>query len=125
MEAEAERKTSQALEPYRAESRYWATMFLVERNSDSAEIPSAQTRSAPLSPFSLSDSELSEIMNLAAGIPPIHRKAFLRSVCDALSAYPEGSRGVGLIHREAVRLQRLFATNAMRSAASGVTSKYR
>jgi hypothetical protein len=73
-----------------------------------------------MSPFSLSDSELNQIMSLAAAIPVIHRKEFLRSVCAAISQYPEGSRGVGLIHREAVRLQRFFATNAMRSAARGV-----
>ena len=73
-----------------------------------------------MSPFSLSDDELSEIMSLAAGIPPVHRKAFLRSVCEALAQYPEGSRGTGLIHREAVKLQRFFATNAMRSTARGV-----
>ena len=76
-----------------------------------------------MSPFSLSDDELSEIMSLAAGIPPVHRKAFLRSVCEALAQYPESSRGVGLIHREAVKLQRFFATNAMRSTARGA-SKY-
>ena len=77
-----------------------------------------------MSPFSLSDSELSEIMSLAAGVPPVHRKAFLQSVCDALSAYPEDCRGVGLIHREAVKLQRFWANApAMRSTARGA-SKY-
>ena len=76
-----------------------------------------------MSPFSLSDDELDQVMTLAAAVPVVHREAFLQSVCDALSAYPEDCRGVGLIHREAVKLQRFFATNAMRSTARGA-SKY-
>jgi hypothetical protein len=78
-----------------------------------------------MSPFSLSDDELSEIMSLAAGVPVVHREAFLQSVCAALSAYPEDCRGVGLIHREAAKLQRFWASNGPRSTARGVTSKYR
>jgi hypothetical protein len=77
-----------------------------------------------MSPFSLSDSELSEVLTLAAGVPPVHREAFLQSVCNALSAYPEDCRGAGLIHREAAKLQRFWANApAMRSTARGA-SKY-
>jgi hypothetical protein len=76
-----------------------------------------------LSPFSLSDSELSEIMSLAAGVPPVHRKPFLQAVCAALAQYPEGARGVGLIHREAAKLQRYWANNGPRPIARGA-SKY-
>ena len=73
-----------------------------------------------MSPFSLSDSELSEI------IPFIHREAFLQSVCAALAQYPEDARGVGLLHREAAKLQRFWANApAVRSTARGVTSRYR
>ena len=72
-----------------------------------------------MSPFSLSDDELNQIMSLAAAVPLRHRKSFLRSVCEALAQYPEGARGVGLIHREAVRLQKFWATNTtVRSARS-------
>jgi hypothetical protein len=39
-----------------------------------------------VSPFSLSDSELSEVMALAAAIPRVHRDAFLKAVCAALAA---------------------------------------
>jgi hypothetical protein len=76
-----------------------------------------------LSPFSLSDDELNQIMSLAAAVPFIHRKAFLKSVCNALSAYPEDCRGVGLVHREAAKLQRFWANNTPRPMARGV-SKY-
>jgi hypothetical protein len=58
----------------------------------------------------LSDDELNQVISLAAGIPPVHREAFLKSVCAALSAYPEDSRGAGLIHREAVKLQRFWSS---------------
>jgi hypothetical protein len=63
---------------------------------------------------------------LAAGVPVVHREAFLQSVCNALAQYPEDSRGVGLLHREAAKLQRFWANApAMRSTARGVTSRYR
>jgi hypothetical protein len=79
-----------------------------------------------MSPFSLSDSELSEVLTLAAGVPVAHREAFLQSVCNALSAYPDNARGLGLIHREAAKLQRFWANApAMRSEPRGVTSRYR
>jgi hypothetical protein len=56
----------------------------------------------------LSDDELDQVMSLAAAVPVEHRDAFLQSVADALSPYPESSRGPGLIHREARALQRYF-----------------
>jgi hypothetical protein len=68
-----------------------------------------------MSPFSLSDSELFEIMSLAAGVPRVHRKPFLQAVCDALAQYPESSRGAGLVHREAQRLLLYWASNRSRS----------
>jgi hypothetical protein len=70
--------------------------------------------------FSLNDTELSEVLTLATAIPHRHRKAFLREVAEALAAYPEDCRGAGTVHREAARVQRLYATNTMRSAARGV-----
>jgi hypothetical protein len=69
--------------------------------------------------FSLSDGELAQIMSLAAAVPVVHRKSFLREVAAALAAYPEDARGLGTVHREAARVQRLYATNAMRSTARG------
>jgi hypothetical protein len=56
-----------------------------------------------MSPFSLSDDELDQVVSLAAD-----------------------ARGVGLLHREAVKLQRFWASApAVRSTARGVTSRYR
>jgi hypothetical protein len=75
-----------------------------------------------MSPFSLSDDELSELMHLAEAVPVEHRDAFLQSVVDAISKYPEV--GVGLIHREAARLQRAFVTAPSRYGP-GCHSKYR
>jgi hypothetical protein len=62
-----------------------------------------------MSPFSLSDSELREVLTLAVAVPVQHREGFLRAVCNALAQYPEDARGAGLIHREAARLQRFWA----------------
>jgi hypothetical protein len=79
-----------------------------------------------VSPFSLSDDELNQVMSLAAGVPRVHREAFLRSVCAALSQYPEDSRGSGLIHREAVKLQRFWANAPVaRYAPRSAASRYR
>jgi hypothetical protein len=79
-----------------------------------------------MSPFSLSDDELDQVMTLAAAVPVVHREAFLQAVCAALAQYPEDARGVGLLHREAVKLQRFWANApAVRSAPRGVTSRYR
>lgn len=69
-------------------------------------------------PLSLSDDELVAIMQLAAAVPLDHRNAFLQSLADALAAYPE--TGVGIVHREAAKLQKHFV-NAPRIGAS----KYR
>jgi hypothetical protein len=52
-------------------------------------------------PFSLSDDELDQVMNLAQAVPVEQRDAFLQSVAEAVGKYPEGSRGPGLIRREA------------------------
>jgi hypothetical protein len=71
-------------------------------------------------PFSLSDAELDQIMSLATAIPHVHRKSFLKEVAAALSQYPEDARGIGTVHREAVRVQQLFASNRMRSGPRGV-----
>jgi hypothetical protein len=46
-----------------------------------------------MSPFSLSDDELDQVMSLAAAVPVEHRDAFLQSIADALGKYPEDSRG--------------------------------
>jgi hypothetical protein len=77
-----------------------------------------QTGTPAMSPLALSDDELTTVMQLAAAVPVEHRDAFLRSLAAALAAYPE--TGVGIIHREAAKLQRYFiAAPPMRS------SKYR
>jgi hypothetical protein len=73
-----------------------------------------------MSPLSLSDDELTTIMGLAAVVPIEHRDGFLRNLADALAAYPE--TGVGIVHREAAKLQRYFI-NAPSPISS--TSKYR
>jgi hypothetical protein len=70
-------------------------------------------------PFSMSDAELSQVMTLATAIPPRHRRAYLREVAAVLGGYPEDNRGPGLVYREALRLQRQFATNVMRPTARG------
>jgi hypothetical protein len=65
-----------------------------------------------VSPLSLTDAELETIRSLAAAVPIEHRDNFLRAVADAISKYPEGGRGPGLMHREAAKLQRQFMTAA-------------
>ena len=70
-------------------------------------------------PFSLSDDELDQILGLAAAIPHRHRKAYLRDVANALSQYPQECRGVGLVHREAMHIQRQYATNRVAHALDG------
>jgi hypothetical protein len=51
---------------------------------------------------------------------------FLRAVADALSKYPDDCRGVGLLHREAAKLQREFLGPPLPSLiAPGYRSKYR
>ena len=62
----------------------------------------------PMSPFSLSDSELDELTSLAAAIPIEHRDGFLHAVADVIAQYPENARGPGLMHREAAKLQPYF-----------------
>ena len=57
-------------------------------------------------PMSFSDDEMTTIMNLASAVPIAHRAAFLQSLADALAAYPEV--GVGIVHREAAKLQKYF-----------------
>jgi len=78
-----------------------------------------------MSPFSLSDDELSHLMTLAACVPVDHRDAFLTAVADALSKYPEDCRGVGLLHREAAKLQRYYVNAPPTMNAVGCRSKYR
>jgi hypothetical protein len=70
-------------------------------------------------PFSLSDDELDQILGLATAIPHAHRRAFLREVANALAAYPEGCRGVGLVHRVTMGIQRQYATNRVAQALDG------
>lgn len=70
-------------------------------------------------PMSFTDDELTTIMHLAAAVPIEHRDAFLKSLADALAAYSE--TGVGVVHREAAKLQRYFV-NAPSTAHAG---KYR
>jgi hypothetical protein len=76
-------------------------------------------------PFSLSDSELDEIMNLAAAIPPPHRDGFLKAVAAALSRYPDECRGAGILHQEAARLQRYYVTAPAPRRRRGATRGYR
>jgi hypothetical protein len=61
-----------------------------------------------MSPFSLSDDELDQVMSLAQAVPVEQRDGFLQAVAGALAQYPERARGPGLIHREARMLQRYF-----------------
>jgi hypothetical protein len=72
-----------------------------------------------MSPLSLTDDELTAIMHLAAAVPVEHRDAFLQSLAEALAAYPE--TGVGVVHREAARLQRDF----LRAPSTAHAGKYR
>ena len=51
-------------------------------------------------------------MSLATAVPVEHRDVFLQAVADAISKYPEGGRGPGLMHREAAKLQSKFMTTA-------------
>ena len=70
-------------------------------------------------PFSLSDDELDQILALATAIPHTHRRAFLREVANALATYPEECRGVGLVHRVTMAIQRAYATNRVVGALDG------
>lgn len=69
-------------------------------------------------PMSFSDDEMTAIMQLAEPVPVEHRDAFLQSLADALAVYPE--TGVGVVHREAARLQRDF----LRAPAPSRANKY-
>ena len=73
----------------------------------------------PAMPLALTDDELTTIMHLAAAVPVEHRDAFLQSLADALGAYSE--TGVGVVHREAAKLQKYFV-NAPSTVHAG---KYR
>jgi hypothetical protein len=48
-------------------------------------------------------------------------------VCDALAEYPEDCRGVGLLNREAAKLQKFYvnAAPSMIHEPRGVTTRYR
>lgn len=61
-----------------------------------------------MSPISLSDQELSQIMAASAPLPPPQRPRFMQAVADRLAVYPEASRGAGLVHRILVETQRKF-----------------
>jgi hypothetical protein len=79
-----------------------------------------------MSPLSLSDDELDQLMHMAHAVPVDHRDAFLRAVADALAKYPEGARGPGLIHREARMLQRQFTSPpSLLHEPKGATARYR
>ena len=58
--------------------------------------------------FSLSDSELDELMSLAAPIDAAMRDPYLRAVAAELERYLAEAIGVGLVSRTARRLQREF-----------------
>jgi hypothetical protein len=49
----------------------------------------------------------------------------LKSVAEALAKYPDDCRGVGLLHREAAKLQRYYVNAPMTTAAVRMVSKYR
>lgn len=67
--------------------------------------------------FSLSDSELDELMSLSAPLDPLVRDPFLRAVAAELERYPEEAIGPGLVSRTARRLQREFMTPALGTIA--------
>jgi hypothetical protein len=71
-------------------------------------------------PVSFTDAELDILLTLAACIEPAFRNAFLRDVAGAIAQYPEQARGPGLVHREAAKLQRYYASNGPRPMARGV-----
>jgi hypothetical protein len=73
--------------------------------------------------FSLSDSELDVIMNLAQPLDPAMRDPFLRAVAIELRRYQPKDIGPGLIFRTAKALQREFFV-ATPPGNSGI-SKYR
>jgi hypothetical protein len=58
--------------------------------------------------FSLSDSELDVIMNLAQPIDPELRDPFLRAVAIELARYPTEAIGPGMLNRVGRELQRQF-----------------
>jgi hypothetical protein len=64
-------------------------------------------------------------MTLAAAVPVEHRDAFLRATAEALSKYPEGGRGPGLVHREARMLQKYFTSppKAVLREPKGITQQ--
>jgi len=57
-------------------------------------------------PISLTDSELTAIMNAAKPLQPIDRDRFLRAIAEAITALPEV--GPGSVHRAIVELQKRF-----------------
>jgi hypothetical protein len=67
--------------------------------------------------ISLSDSELSAVMEAAKPLDPRLRSAFLNDVVTELAKYPE--LGPGIVHRVTAKLQR--AHLAPRSYRNGVT----
>ena len=63
--------------------------------------------------FSLSNSELDVIMNLAQPLDQAMRDPFLRAVASELARYQPAEIGPGLINRVARPLQRQFLTPAL------------
>ena len=63
--------------------------------------------------FSLSDSELDVIMNLAQPLDPAMRDPFLRAVAIELGRYQSAEIGPGLINRVGRQLQRQFMTPSL------------
>jgi len=57
-------------------------------------------------PISLTDSELTAIMNAAQPLHPVDRDRFLRAVAEAITALPE--IGPGSVHRAITELQKRY-----------------
>jgi hypothetical protein len=66
-----------------------------------------------VSPFSLSDDELDDVMNLAAPLDPAMRDPFLRAVAIELARYRPEAIGPGMINRVGRAVQRQFMTPSL------------
>ena len=74
--------------------------------------------------FSLSDSELNVILNLAAPLDPAMRDPFLRAVAIELARHPADAIGPGLLQRLGRDLQRRFLKDGPLAVGGAGVGKY-
>ncbi|HEY2534838.1 MAG TPA: hypothetical protein VGJ20_44195 [Xanthobacteraceae bacterium] len=72
-------------------------------------------------PFSFSDEETYMLSTLSTALPPALRDGFLQLVANKLATYAPEARGIGLVYRLAVEVQRDFLKGGF--AAVGVSRK--